>query len=358
MTKHEARRNFLVGVTFLGSLGVLGAVTLEWDELPFLREAMALQVRFPKTDQLKAGDDVMVLGHRIGQIESVRFAPAVGEESPILVVCAIDARFPIEKTATFAIRSAGALGGRYLEIDPDGEEGVEVRPPEGDVYYGRSSGDLFAQLESLVEKNEGRINDILEGLREVVTDLRTGEGLLQKLMQDPQMAEDAREILKNIREATEALKDSTGTAGALIFDPETKQKTLDIVENFREFSTTLNDEESVIGYLTRNEEAKKELEATVSDLREVIGSIREGDGVAARLLNDDELANRLEETVADLQETLNKINSGHGTLGQLVNNRQAWDELVRILIEARETLEDLREQAPISTFVNAIFSIF
>ena len=60
----------------------------------------------------------------------------------------------------------------------------------------------------------------------------------------------------------------------------------------------------------------------------------------------------------DTVRMVHKANSGHGTLGQIINNRKAWDELVRILVQARETIEDLREQAPVSTFVNALFAVF
>ena len=84
----------------------------------------------------------------------------------------------------------------------------------------------------------------------------------------------------------------------------------------------------------------------------------EGDGVIAALLNDSELADNVTESVESFNEIVQKANSGHGTLGQIINNPKAWDELVQILVQARETIEDLREQAPISTFVNAVFAVF
>ena len=105
-------------------------------------------------------------------------------------------------------------------------------------------------------------------------------------------------------------------------------------------------------------EAKEKLRSVLTDLREISRSAREGDGALAALLNDGELSRRLEDAVKAASEILVKINRGEGTLGQLVNNREVWDELRRILVQAREGLEDLREQAPIRTFANAIFATF
>ena len=63
-------------------------------------------------------------------------------------------------------------------------------------------------------------------------------------------------------------------------------------------------------------------------------------------------------TIASIQTILKNVADGKGTLGKILTNDQAWNELVRILVLARETVEDLREQAPISTFVNALFATF
>lgn len=355
MTRGEAIRNFVVGFTFLGSLAVLGAATLKLRRLPFLDASTQLSVRFPKLDQLKPGDVVTVLGHRIGQVDAVNYDSVTDPTAPILVTCSLDQEVRLGPDAAVSIQSAGALGGRYLDIDP-GTFDEAFRPPP--VLYGQASGDLFFQLESLVEKNEGKISEILDGLQDVINDIRRGEGLVTRLLQDKEMSDDAREIVDNVRQMTEAINRGDGILGALIHDQPTREKAVSFIDNIDEVSQTLRGEEGVIGYLLNNPEAKDEMQAAISDIREITRMVREGEGVAGKLLRDRELADRLQEAVNDIQEIVHKANSGHGTLGQIINNRKAWEELVRILVQARETIEDLREQAPISTFVNALFAVF
>ncbi len=69
-------------------------------------------------------------------------------------------------------------------------------------------------------------------------------------------------------------------------------------------------------------------------------------------------AGRPQETLADVHDIVHKANSRQGTLGQLINSPADGGAFVKMLVLARETIEDLREQAPISIFVNAIFATF
>lgn len=78
------------------------------------------------------------------------------------------------------------------------------------------------------------------------------------------------------------------------------------------------------------------------------------------------------ENRADVRRTINniasisdKVNSGKGTIGMLVNDAELHDNahaLVNdaeiVVREAREGFEDTREQAPVDSFLRAIFSAF
>lgn len=373
MSKGSAARNFAVGISFLGSLAILGFATLSLKGLPILTAHTPIKIRFDRVDQLASGDPVVYQGFRIGQVDRITLDRATDPKNPILVSCSLDQSvsrdiLPLDRnTTSFSIRSAGPLGGRYLEITH--MERSEGPPPEApaakDEYTGQASGDLFRQLENLVSKNEDRINDILEGLREIVNDMKTRQSLFGRVVRDEELGQEFEDTVKgfnrmtdSINKITTAINNSEGMLGALINDTETRDKAVNLIDNLSEVSDTLKGETGIVGFLINNEKAKEDLKAAISDLREITQMVREGEGVAGKLLRDSALANRLEDIVDDVQEIVNKANSGHGTLGQFINNRKAWDELIRILVQARETIEDLREQAPVSTFVNAIFAVF
>ncbi len=195
MSQESAVRNFTVGLSFLGSLAVLGIATLSLKGLPILTAQTPLKIRFDRVDQLAAGDQVVFQGYRIGQVDQIILDRATDPSKPILVHCLLDAEasrdlLPLDRAmTTFSIRSAGPLGGRFLSITP---QETPIDPPPAppaapDEYTGRASGDLFRQLEQLVENNEGAFNDILEGLREIVNDMRTREGLFGRVVRDEEL---------------------------------------------------------------------------------------------------------------------------------------------------------------------------
>jgi phospholipid/cholesterol/gamma-HCH transport system substrate-binding protein len=53
-----------------------------------------------------------------------------------------------------------------------------------------------------------------------------------------------------------------------------------------------------------------------------------------------------------------KVNKGQGTLSKFVNDDAIFRETKALLKEVRESVEDLREQAPINSFIGVVFSAF
>ena len=321
MAKSSVVKNLAVGLIFLGSLVVLGVCTLMISTLPVFGKVTTLDVHFPTVDNLEVGDVVVIHGFRVGEVKDISYEPERYPQAPIRVRSTLpEAIFrSLDEKTEFSIRSLSPLGGHYLEIKPPTPEvpANTAAPPR----LGNAPGDLFQQLAAFVEKNEKNINEIIADLLETMRSINSGEG----------------------------------TLGALVKDREMKDRLTKLVSDLAD---KLSSEEGAIGFLLNNKEAKEEVKAAISDLREIIHQIRAGDGIMARLVNDSRLGARLDEALVDVHEVVHKVNTGQGTLGQAVNNPRGWDEIMKILVLARETIEDIREQAPISTFVNAIFSTF
>ncbi len=336
-----ALRNLTVGLIFLGSLVVVGVATLTITDIPFLRKVEALTVRFPDVDNLQEGDDVVVHGLRVGQVQSIRYDPGTYPGTPIVVTCSLpeNVHEHLGEGSRFTIHSAGPLGGRYIEITPPP---MGAAPPPRGIHVGEAPGDFFKQISELVRKNERNINDLFEKVNPAMDKI------------DAAAAE--------VRETFRAANSGEGTLGLLLKDKATKDKVEKGVADLSEMIGTLKEdlsgEKGTIGYLLKNEKGKEDLKAAITELREIVLDVREGKGIAGRLINDAKLADQFQAIVDDLHETVHKVNTGQGTLGQVINNPKAWDELVRVLVLARETIEDLREQAPVSTFVNAAFASF
>lgn len=333
MARGNATTNTAVGLIFLGSLVVLGVATLFITDIPLVSKVEAVTVRFSDVNNLRPGDNVLAYGMRVGQVDRIDYAPEPDSQAPVRVTLSVTSELAdrvdlTDGTSTFTIRSAGPLGGHFLEISPPSRQ-EPAAPATGNL--GTTTGDLFQQIGDLISENRKSIKDLITHFDEAATEIRNTFKTVNK---------------------------GEGPLGALVTDKELGAKTRTGVRTLLEVIENLNGEGGVIPYLLNNKQAKDEVRSTISDLRQVIGELKAGDGIATRLISDRQLADRITSTLENLHEIVQKANRGQGTLGQAINNPKTWNELVRLLVLTRETLEDFREQAPISTFVNAGFSAF
>jgi ABC-type transporter Mla subunit MlaD len=103
MSSGASFRNLTVGLTFLGSLAILGATTLLMSNVSFFSKVEALEVRFPQVDNLQAGDDILLRGVRVGQVDAIRYDPADHPDEPVIVRCVLP------ESSTAQVPSAAAI---------------------------------------------------------------------------------------------------------------------------------------------------------------------------------------------------------------------------------------------------------
>ena len=114
--------------------------------------------------------------------------------------------------------------------------------------------------------------------------------------------------------------------------------------------------------LADNREDIRKIVLNIKDISEQIKAIsakaNEGDGVVAKVLNDKELAENLKTTMANINIVVAKIKNGEGFLGKLISDDSLYKDVQKLIKDAQATLEDLREQAPITTFAGTIMGAF
>jgi phospholipid/cholesterol/gamma-HCH transport system substrate-binding protein len=79
----------------------------------------------------------------------------------------------------------------------------------------------------------------------------------------------------------------------------------------------------------------------------------------------DENRTNVYETIRNVKNISSKINTGKGTFGKLVNDDEAYSEMntlikraENLMGEVREGIEDSREQAPVTSFLRTILTVF
>ena len=146
--------------------------------------------------------------------------------------------------------------------------------------------------------------------------------------------------------------------GSLIQDSAMRDRVNQVINDVAAITDQVRKGEGTVGKLIMDEQLHKDAQDVVARIRNLVADAEQGKGTLGVLLKDEQTARRLADGVSHFEEIVGKINTGEGTLGQVVNNREAWDRIVFVLRQVQEAVEDFREQAPINTFVNAIFTAF
>lgn len=383
-------RDFAIGLIFVGAIAIVGAITLavKGPSMIFRPTLPKLKVWFPNVYGLQPGDEVRTAGVRVGQVEEVSY-----HAGRVFVECTMLERVRLaggddKERAYFRIRAKTALGGRYLDIAPG--SGPVADP--GTEFAGEEGGDVFEQLAGFLERNREPIDQIIlhferitEDIRNMAEVTRKGQGALGTLIYNPDLAADLKSAVSDIRGIVKSVQDAEGSVGkaiknpkffdeltaaaekinrgegpigVLLNDEKAGRELRDIVSKVQELVAGVRAGEGTVGKLFRESKLYDLVADAVADARAAIRDLREGDGLLPHLLRDTATRERFVRIVTNIDEITHKVNQGDGTVAQLINNSEAWDELTRILFLVRESVEDYREQAPINTFTNVLFSVF
>ncbi|MBB6254836.1 outer membrane lipid asymmetry maintenance protein MlaD [Nitrospirillum iridis] len=97
----------------------------------------ALQARFASTGGLATGNDVRISGVKVGSVTKAYLDPKTYQA---VVEVQIDNQIHLPVDTSAGIASESLLGGRYLNLQPGGEE--EMLKPGGRIQYTQSAVNL------------------------------------------------------------------------------------------------------------------------------------------------------------------------------------------------------------------------
>jgi phospholipid/cholesterol/gamma-HCH transport system substrate-binding protein len=184
---------------------------------------------------------------------------------------------------------------------------------------------LIGELTSAPETKQ-RITDTflttLNKTNAILGHVESGKGLVGKLVYDDTFAasftgslqESAHSLQALVANVEGSLKTGQGAIPALLNDPEGKKKVLDLVENLRLASANL-------AALTQ--------------------SYQNGQGIVPRLMNDKAYADttlvEFNGLLRQLNDTVAKVNRGEGTAGKLISDPSVYESVNDILIGINES---------------------
>jgi phospholipid/cholesterol/gamma-HCH transport system substrate-binding protein len=184
---------------------------------------------------------------------------------------------------------------------------------------------LIGELTSTPETKQ-RITDTflttLNKTNAILGHVESGKGLVGKLVYDDAFAaqftgslqETAQSLKSLVANVEGSLKTGQGTIPALLNDPEGKKKVYDLVDNLR---------------------------AASANLAALTASYQNGQGLVPRLMNDktygDQALTEFSGLLRQLNDTVAKVNRGEGTAGKLISDPSVYESVNDILIGINES---------------------
>lgn len=171
--------------------------------------------------------------------------------------------------------------------------------------------DMSARLRNVIEKNEGRLDNIFARLEEAVPEAR-----------------DAFATIKRLGEQAESGK---GILPALLNDEQMYQ--------------------DLKGALAK-------LDTSLDRVDQVAKDISEGRGLLGKLTKDEKMAEDFAQALASLRAVAERLEKGDSTLARLTRDDELYKQVKGLLDDARESMRGLKEQVPLGTFASVMLSAF
>jgi phospholipid/cholesterol/gamma-HCH transport system substrate-binding protein len=396
-------REVVVGAVFFATLTVLGIFTIIIGDMSILNPPKKVWVYFGDVAGLRVGNVVRISGLERGKVKEMRL-----RGTGVLAMLSVHPSVKIHPGHKIRVKAFSPLGGKYVDVDRGDLSQPplslsEEMPKEGreakEALIGSTEKEFISELSDLAETVKPMVISAVANIRDVTGKVNSMQGTLGRLVGDPTMYNHLRNAARNLEETTDSvnkvlgkinegdgtlaklvndgkLYDSTvrtlervesiarkvdegkGTIGALFNDDGMRDDVKRTIQKVASLLKRADDGEGTMGQLVRNDRLYKALSQALEDLSKLSGQIADAKGPVGVLITDAQAGENVRRTIAHIEKITDSVASGRGSVGRLFMDDRLITEAERVVVELRESVEDLREQAPINAFVNAVFQAF
>ncbi|MCC6575385.1 MAG: MCE family protein [Planctomycetes bacterium] len=364
-------RDLIAGLLFFGAAAVIlyFAVTLggigqaKW---PWQEKDVEYTITFPRVTGLTPNSPVWVSGVPKGTVKAMYVDPNTAK---------VDVKITLDPAMrphmdTFAeIVSSSAFGGRAVSLELGDPATGDFDPKSGQKIRGEVVDDIFTAAGRSIGKLDQGIVIAIDTLKEVnaiVKDVRSGRGPIGTVLYDEKMAGDITATVENvrdissdgkvisgdIREITRKINSGDGPAAFFLQDPEAAIRIRNILRNI--------------------DTASGDASGATRGIRAIVEKTNDGRGVLGALVNDEPTGEHIKSIIAKTDDTMtdvgrtfkatgdivSDVREGKGSVGKIFKNDTLYNDILNSLNTLRAGFEDIREQAPITTFASLLFQVF
>jgi phospholipid/cholesterol/gamma-HCH transport system substrate-binding protein len=194
---------------------------------------------------------------------------------------------------TLATKPTASIGAVLSQLDELGRK-LNVAA-DSFATIGEQPASLFAKLNAIIDENRSRIDNTLANMEAITNDVRSGKGTLGMLIESDEAhrqllamveeirlaASDARALVGDAQATFSELRSGEGVVGKLLYDREAAAKIDAIIANLDEFSRNLNSSDSTIGKLVSDDELYRQLRSMLSQAQQALGSMSDSGPISA-----------------------------------------------------------------------------
>ena len=311
MKRKERALEVKVGIFLLVGFLILLYLSLRVSKLERIQGEHYFAL-FPTVSGLTKGAPVEVAGVVVGRVEEIKLEGKMAKVKFVLSKGVV-----LFEDAKATLRTHGALGDKFIEIDPGTSQKGPLKP--GEVILSTYVTPDLDQLFLSLQKTAQGFADMGEALRDLMGEKETREAV--------------KELVMNLRDSSREFK------GFLV---KNRTRLDNTISNLESFSKSLNP------LLDKASSGLDKMQSTLSSLEEVSQNVKEGKGTLGKLMTDETLYNDLKQSASEFKLFAERMNRGEGTLGKLLTDDKLYTEAEKTLKKVQKAMEGIEEQTPIS----------
>ena len=295
-------------------IGVLTFVTIVSFILGFLylqdisinKSKFTFTVIFDSVQGLNDGDNVSMLGKRLGKVSKIKF---MGQKIAVELSIDDEFNFNIPIDSEIEVKSEGLLGEKYVSINP-----------------GKSTNEFISAGETVAGKREYDFSEITPGIIPMTQDLGVFARRLKATLNEAQK-NNIQNTLRNVESLTSNI-DSISYAIENAISEKESNDIKNMIENLSQSGQELREISQLV-----NTKVKEDLEKIDIFLEKLV--------VFSESSN--EIIKSFEVSALKIDSVLNKLNNGNGTAALLLNDNSIYSSLDSLIKDARNVVTDFND---------------
>ena len=302
-------RLFWIGMIFvLSSIAFIGGL-LYLQEISIRKSNYTFNVLFDNIQGLNVGDQVDMLGKKIGKVSHSRI---IGQKIAVELSIDNSFSFSIPVDSKIEVKSEGLIGSKFISISP-----------------GLNTKEFILPGETVEGLREFDFAEITPGIVPLTQDLSAFARRLKATLGEEEK-DNIRLTIHNIESLTAELDTFVYNYRNIISDNE-KKNLQDFIKNL---SGTVKDLKYGV-----NKEINK-LDGMLDDLKKVTDKSEELSSTITELKKSSE---SFAKSTEKINKILNKIDNGEGTIGKLVSDSALYENMNNLVNEMRTFVDDIKE---------------